>query len=112
MPELSSSHDLHLDLSIDLNSDPETVDFTYLQDSLCALTHTFVSNASLRDWLMPNFSTTSTTDLTSLPACRDAPCNETNLQFWDYNFFLIRSIKFSILYHFLELFIPQETTTQ
>jgi len=63
MAELSSSHDLDLDLSIDLNSDPETVDFTYLRDSFSALSHTFINNAGPRDWLMPTFSTTSTTDL-------------------------------------------------
>jgi hypothetical protein len=39
--------------------------------------------------------------LTSLPAQRNAPCNETNLQFWNHSFFLNKSIKLLLIYYFL-----------
>jgi hypothetical protein len=48
--------------------------------------------------------------LMSIPASRDAPCNETNLWFWNRNFFLSKSMKLLLIYYFLYLFPFKETT--
>jgi hypothetical protein len=41
------------------------------------------------------------TQLTSVPACRNAPRNETNLQFTDHNFFLSRFMNLCLKFYFL-----------
>lgn len=62
IPGLSSSHDLNIDLSIDLGTDPGVVDLARLDEMVAGLTNTFIDDATLRDWVTPIFTTTTATD--------------------------------------------------
>jgi hypothetical protein len=43
----------------------------------------------------------SRVEVTSIPVCRDAPCNETNLQFSNHNFLSSKPIKLWLKFSFL-----------
>ena len=56
------SLDLNFDLSINLDSDLETIESTLLDEKLSGLANIVVNDDDLREWFTPNFSTTTTTD--------------------------------------------------
>jgi hypothetical protein len=62
IPGFSSSLDLNFDLSINLDSDLETIESTLLDEKLSGLANIVVNDDDLREWFTPNFSTTTTTD--------------------------------------------------